>query len=57
MRDSPSLSIIPPLLDKGAVIKAHDPQGISEAKKDYLLVLIIKILCLKQSMEQMHWSL
>ena len=34
MRDSPSLSIIPPLLDKGAVIKAHDPQGISEAKKE-----------------------
>ena len=34
MRDSPSLSIIPPLLDKGAIIKAHDPQGIFEAKKE-----------------------
>ena len=34
MRDSPALSIIPPLLDKGAVIIAHDPQGMSEAKKE-----------------------
>lgn len=34
MRDSPALSIIPPLLDKGALIKAHDPQGIEEAKKE-----------------------
>ncbi len=33
MRDSPSLSIIPPLLDKGAEIYAHDPHGVSEAKK------------------------
>lgn len=32
MRDSPALSIIPPLLDKGAEIHAHDPQGIEEAK-------------------------
>ena len=32
MRDAPSLTIIPSLLDKGAIIKAHDPQGISEAK-------------------------
>jgi len=32
MRESPSLSIIPPLLDKGAVISAHDPQGIEEAR-------------------------
>ena len=32
MRDSPSLAIIPPLLDKGAVIHAHDPQGMEEAK-------------------------
>ena len=34
MRDSPSLSIIPPLLDKGAVIKAHDPKGFKEAKHE-----------------------
>jgi len=33
MRDSPSLAIIPNLVDKGAVINAHDPQGIAEAKK------------------------
>lgn len=32
MRDAPALSILPPLLDKGAVITAHDPQGIKEAK-------------------------
>ncbi len=32
MRDSPSLSIIPPLLDKGASIFAHDPQGVEEAR-------------------------
>ena len=34
MRDSPSLSIIPPLLDKGAIIKAHDPKGFKEAKHE-----------------------
>ncbi len=34
MRDSPALSIIPPLLDKGAKIHAHDPQGVDEAKKE-----------------------
>jgi UDPglucose 6-dehydrogenase len=33
MRDSPSLAIIPNLVDKGAVINAHDPQGVAEAKK------------------------
>ena len=32
MRDAPALSIIPPLLEKGARIKAHDPQGMHEAK-------------------------
>jgi len=32
MRESPSLAIIPPLMDKGATIRAHDPQGINEAK-------------------------
>ena len=33
IRDSPSLSIIPPLLEKGAIIRAHDPKGMDEAKK------------------------
>ncbi len=33
MRDAPSLSILPALLDKGAEIIAHDPAGIDEAKK------------------------
>ncbi len=33
MRDSPALTILPALLEKGAVLKAHDPQGMSEAKK------------------------
>ena len=34
MRDSPALSILPPLLDKGAVIRAHDPKGMEEAKRE-----------------------
>ena len=33
MRDSPSLAILPALADKGATIKAHDPEGVEEAKK------------------------
>lgn len=33
MRDAPSLSILPALVDKGAVIRAHDPEGVEEAKK------------------------
>ncbi|MDO5673966.1 MAG: UDP-glucose/GDP-mannose dehydrogenase family protein [bacterium] len=33
MRDSPSLTILPALLEKGARIRAHDPQGMEEAKK------------------------
>jgi len=32
MRDSPSLAILPALVDKGAIIKAHDPEGVEEAK-------------------------
>jgi UDPglucose 6-dehydrogenase len=31
MRDAPSLAIIPNLVDKGAMIRAHDPQGVEEA--------------------------
>jgi len=33
MRDSPSITILPALLEKGAIIKAHDPQGMEEARK------------------------
>jgi UDPglucose 6-dehydrogenase len=33
MRDAPAITILPALLEKGAVIKAHDPQGMNEAKK------------------------
>ncbi len=32
VRDAPSLSIIPPLVEKGALIRAHDPKGMDEAK-------------------------
>jgi UDPglucose 6-dehydrogenase len=32
MRDAPALSILPPLVDKGANITAHDPHGMDEAK-------------------------
>jgi UDPglucose 6-dehydrogenase len=32
MRDAPSLAIIPNLVDKGATIRAHDPQSAGEAK-------------------------
>lgn len=33
MRDAPSLTILPALVEKGAYIRAHDPQGMEEAKK------------------------
>ncbi len=33
MRESPSISIIPALMERGASIKAHDPKGMEEAKK------------------------
>lgn len=32
MRDSPSITIIPALVEKGATIRAHDPQGMDEAR-------------------------
>ena len=32
MRDAPSLSILPKLLERGASIRAHDPHGMEEAK-------------------------
>ncbi|GAB4332848.1 MAG: UDP-glucose/GDP-mannose dehydrogenase family protein [Desulfobulbaceae bacterium] len=33
MREAPSLTIIPALIEKGARIRAHDPKGMEEAKK------------------------
>ena len=33
MRDAPSLTILPALLEKGAHLKVHDPQGLEEAAK------------------------
>ena len=33
MRESPSLSILPPLIEAGATIRAFDPEGMSESKK------------------------
>ena len=32
MRDAPALSILPALLEKGAHVKVHDPQGMDEAR-------------------------
>lgn len=32
MRDAPALSILPALIEKGAIVRAHDPQGMQEAK-------------------------
>ncbi len=33
MRESPAVSILPALLEKGAAIRAHDPKGMEEAGK------------------------
>ena len=33
MRDAPSLDIVPGLIELGATVKAHDPQGFREAKQ------------------------
>lgn len=33
LREAPALAILPALLEKGAVLRAHDPQGMAEAKK------------------------
>ncbi len=35
LRESPPLSILPPLAEKGAIVRAHDPQAMAEAKKMY----------------------
>lgn len=32
MRDSPAMSILPPMMEKGAAVRAHDPQGMEEAR-------------------------
>ena len=32
MRDAPSIAILPPLIEKGAQVRATDPQGIGEAR-------------------------
>jgi UDPglucose 6-dehydrogenase len=32
MRDAPALTILPKLLDNGALIRAHDPKGMNEAR-------------------------
>ena len=31
MREAPSLHVLPPLIDEGARVRAHDPQGMDEA--------------------------
>lgn len=33
MRDSPSLAIVPALIEAGATVRAYDPEGMGEAKK------------------------
>ncbi|MFZ5792064.1 MAG: UDP-glucose dehydrogenase family protein [Pseudomonadota bacterium] len=33
MRDSPSLVILPKLMERGAEVRAYDPEGMSEARK------------------------
>lgn len=32
MRESPSIAIIPPLMDKGVKVRAHDPKGMEQAQ-------------------------
>jgi UDPglucose 6-dehydrogenase len=34
MREAPSLAILPALIEQGARIKAHDPHGMDEARKE-----------------------
>jgi UDPglucose 6-dehydrogenase len=33
MRDAPALAILPPLMERGARIRAHDPKGVEEARR------------------------
>ncbi len=32
MRDSPAIAILPSLIENGALVRAHDPKGVEEAK-------------------------
>ena len=32
MRDAPAVAILPPLIEKGARVRAHDPHGMAEAR-------------------------
>jgi UDPglucose 6-dehydrogenase len=34
MRDAPALTILPALIERNAILRAHDPAGIEEAKKE-----------------------
>ena len=34
MRDAPALTILPALIERNAVLRAHDPAGMEEAKKE-----------------------
>jgi UDPglucose 6-dehydrogenase len=34
VRESAALTIVPALVEKGAIVRAHDPKGIEEAKKE-----------------------
>ncbi|MCB2183540.1 MAG: UDP-glucose/GDP-mannose dehydrogenase family protein [Desulfobulbaceae bacterium] len=42
LRDSPALTILPPLLEKGARIQAHDPQGMKETAKMFPDFIYVK---------------
>ncbi|NOX26203.1 MAG: UDP-glucose/GDP-mannose dehydrogenase family protein [Deltaproteobacteria bacterium] len=33
LRESPALTILPPLVERGGIVKAHDPKGMDEAAK------------------------
>ncbi|MBL4902215.1 MAG: UDP-glucose/GDP-mannose dehydrogenase family protein [Desulfocapsa sp.] len=35
LRESPPLAILPPLVEKGAKVRVHDPQAMEECKKQY----------------------
>lgn len=42
MRDAPALTILPTLIEKGAIVRAHDPQGMEAAGK-----LMPEIVCVE----------
>lgn len=47
MRDAPSLTILPALLERGAILHAHDPQGLEEARS-----LLPSAITLQNSIER-----